>query len=140
MSAEQNKAIVRRFFEAFDAGDEESLRALLAPDLVAYNNAAPGRQDREAHLQGIRDWNEAFGDTRFAVHEQIAEDNTVVTRTSVRAVHSRAPFQGVPPSGKEVTATGISLERVVDGRIVERRVIADYLGLMQQIGLIPQMG
>ncbi len=139
MSTEQNKAIVRRFFEAFQANDPEAFKAVLSPDLVAYSHGAPGPQSREMHIQGILGWNAAF-DTRFTVEEQLAEGDLVATRTTMHAVHNGGEFMGLPPSGREVEVGGMTIERVRDGRIVERRVIADYLGMYQQLGLIPQPG
>ncbi len=136
-TTEQNKALVRRFFEAFEADDEAALNEVLAPDLVAYSHGAPGPQSRQVHLQGIRMWNAAFGDTRFTIHEQIAEGDVVATRVSMRSVHSRGAFQGLPPTGKEVTSDSVTIARIRDGQIVERRVTMDWLGLMQQLGLLP---
>ncbi len=137
MTTEENKAVVRRFFKAFEADDQAALTELLAPDLVAYSHGAPGPQGREVHLQGIRMWNAAFGDTRFAIHEQIAEGDKVATRVSMRSVHSRGDFQGLPPTGKEVTIDSVTIERIRDGKIVERRVSADWLAMLQQLGLLP---
>lgn len=137
MSTEQNKAIVRRFFAAFEADDQAALNEVLAPDLVAYSHYTPGSQNRETHVQGIRWWNAAFGDTRFTIDEQIAEGDKVATRVTMRAVHNRSDFQGLPPTGKEVENVGVTIERIKDGKIVERRVSADWLGMMQQLGLIP---
>src|SRR5262249_8810214 len=133
----QNKAVVRRFFEAFEADDQTTLNALLAPDLVAYSHGGPGPQNRETHVQGIRMWNAAFSDTRFTIHEQIAERDMVATRETMPLVHSRGEFQGLPPTGKEITTSAVSIERIKDGKIVERRVISDFLGVMQQLGLVP---
>ncbi len=136
-TTEQNKAVVRRFFAAFEADDQAALTEVLAPDLVAYSPGGPGPQSREVHLQGIRMWNAAFGDTHFTIHEQIGEGDKVATRVSMRSVHSRGDFQGLPPTGKEVTTDSVTIERIRDGKIVERRVVHDWLGLMQQLGLLP---
>jgi len=136
MTIEQNKAIVRRFFEAFEANDQATFNEVVAPDLVAYSHGAPGPQNREVHLQNIRMWNAAF-ETRFTIEEQIAEGDKVATRVTMRAVHNRGEFQGLPPNGKEIVVGGINIERIKDGKIVERRVSADWLGMMQQLGLIP---
>ncbi len=135
-TTEQNKAVVRRFFEAFAADDQAALTEVLAPDLVAYSHGAPDPQGREAHLQGIRMWNAAF-DSRFTIDEQIAEGDKVATRVTSRFVHSRGDFQGLPPTGKEVTSDAVTIERIRDGKIVERRVSADWSGMMQQLGLLP---
>jgi predicted ester cyclase len=137
MTTEENKAIVRRFYEAFAANDEGALKEVLAPDLVAYSHGAPGPQSREVHLQGISGWNAAFSDTHFTIEEQLAEGDKVATRVTMRSVHNRGEFQGLPPNGKEIVVGGIAIERIKDGKIVERRVSGDWLGMMQQLGLIP---
>jgi steroid delta-isomerase-like uncharacterized protein len=133
----QNKATVRRFYEAFEANDLAALNELLSPGLVAYSHNAPDPQNREAHVQGVRMWNGAFGETRFSIEEQIAEEDKVATRVIMRSVHNGGDFQGVPPTGKQIAIAGISIERIQDGRIVERRVNSDWLGLLQQLGLVP---
>lgn len=137
MTSEQNKAVVRSFFKAFEANDQASLRELLAPDLTAYSHAAPGPQNREVHMQGISMWNAAFDETHFVVEEQIAEGDKVATRGTIRATHSGGEFQGLPPTGKKVEVSGTTIEHIKDGKIVKRWVSSDWLGMMQQLGLIP---
>lgn len=137
MTTEQNKALVRRFYEAFGANDEAACAELLAQDLVAYSHGAPGPQNRAAHLQGIRMWNTAFRDTHFTIEEQIAEGDKVATRVILRAVHSGGDFQGLPPTGTQIAFSGTSIEHFKAGKIVERHVDSDFLGMMRQLGLIP---
>src|SRR3712207_6167048 len=91
MAAEQNKALVRRFYEAFEANDEAALKEVLAPDLVAYSHGPPGPQNREVHVQGITMWNTAF-ETHFTVEDQVAEGDRVATRVTMRALHNRGEF------------------------------------------------
>jgi steroid delta-isomerase-like uncharacterized protein len=136
MTTEQNKAVVRRFYEAFEADDQTTLKELLAPDLAAYSYGG-GPQNRDAHLRQISGWNAAFGDTHFTIEEQIAEQDTVATRVIMHSKHSRGDFQGLPPSSKQIAVPAVSLERIKDGKIIERRVNADWLGMLQQLGLIP---
>jgi steroid delta-isomerase-like uncharacterized protein len=136
MSTEQNKAIVRRFFEAFEANDQDAMKAVLSPDLVAYTHSSPGPQTREAMLQGITMWHTAFSETRFEIEEQVAEGDRVASRMTMRSVHDRGDFQGLPPTGKQIEISGMTIERIQDGRIVERRVNSDFLGMMQQLGLV----
>jgi steroid delta-isomerase-like uncharacterized protein len=137
MTTEQNKAFVRRFFEAFGANDQGALKEVLAPDVAAYTHIGPGPVNREALLQAIGTWNSTFNPTRFTIEEQIAEGDRVATRTTMHAVHSGGDFQGVAATGKEVAVSGIVINRIRDGRIVEHRVNSDFLGLMQQLGLVP---
>ena len=139
MTTEQNKAVVRRFFEAFEADNQAALNEVLAPDLVAYSHGGPGPQGREEHVQAIRMWNATFSDTHFTIYEQIAEGDLVATRETMQSVHSRGDFQGLPPTGKEITSNAVSIERIRDGKIVERRVISDWLSVMQQLGQLPPL-
>ncbi len=137
MTTEQNKAIVRHFYEAFATNDQAALKEVLAPDLEAYSHGPAGPQNREVHLQGISQWHAAFSETHFTIEEQIAEGDKVATRVTMRSVHSDGDFQGLPPTGKQIEISGTTIERIKDGKIVERRVSADWLGMMQQLGLIP---
>jgi predicted ester cyclase len=55
----------------------------------------------------------------------------------LRSTHDRGEFQGLAPTGKQIGMSGISIERIEDGQIVERHVNSDWLGMMQQLGLVP---
>ena len=139
MTLEQNKAVVRRFYEAFGKNDLAAIEAVLASDMKAYGHSATTPQNREEMLQGIRVWHEAFSDSFYTVEEQLAEGDRVATRVAFRSTHSLGDFMGLPPSGKQITVRGISIERIQDGKIVERRISYDQMGIMQQLGLVPTM-
>jgi predicted ester cyclase len=137
MSNEQNKEIVRRFDEAFEAQDEDAKREVLSPELVAHTHGGPGPQTREDMLQGIASWNATFSDTQFIIHEQVAEGNAVMSYMIMKSTHDLGEFQGLPPSGKKIDLDAASLEYIEDGQIVERRIFSDWMVVMQQLGLIP---
>lgn len=134
MASEQNKTLVRRFWEAFESDDQATLNAILSPDLVAQSPGAPDSQNRERHLQGIHMFNAAFSDRQFTVDELIAEGDTVATRTTMRGVHS-GDFQGIPATGKRISSTGLTIERIQDGKIVERWFSFDVAGVTRELGL-----
>jgi predicted ester cyclase len=134
MTSEQNKAIVHRFWEAYEANDQATLNEVLAPEFVAQSPSAPAPQSREQHLQGIAMFNSAFSQRRFTVDAMIAEGNTVATRTTLRGIHTGA-FQGHQPTGKPIAATGLTIERIQDGKIVERWFSFDAARVMREIGL-----
>ena len=136
MTSERNKAIVRRFFEAFKANDQTALKEVLAPDVVAHLPGMPGPQNRETMLQGVRIFNAAFSDRDFTIDELIAEGDRVATRTTMRAAHT-GEYQGQPSTGKQIVMSGFTIERIQDGKIVERWFTYDRLDLMQQLGLVP---
>ena len=134
MTTEDNKAVVRRFYKAFEDNDLEALKEVLAPDLVAYNL---NPQNRDEHLQGIRGWNAIFSENHFEILDQIAEGDRVASHVILHSTHSKANFQGIPPSGKQIETPALTMERIKDGKIVERRVYSDRLGMMRQLGLLP---
>jgi steroid delta-isomerase-like uncharacterized protein len=133
MTSEQNKALVRRFWQAFEANDQATLNEVLAPDLVAQSPGAPAPQNRAMHLQGIGAFNAAFSDRRFTIEELIAEGDLVASRTTLEGLHS-GEMQGHPPTGKSIAATGLTIERIRDGKIVERWFSFDTTRVLQELG------
>jgi steroid delta-isomerase-like uncharacterized protein len=111
------------------------LDELYAPDFVYH----PALQGLEAYKQSIELNFTGFPDLRFTIEDQLAEADKVVTRWTFRGTH-QGPFQGIPPTGKQVTITGISIFRVANGKGVEVWTDADYLGMLQQLGVIPTPG
>jgi predicted ester cyclase len=118
-SAEENKAIVRHFFEAQGRGDLDAMEEMLALDFVDHS-LLPGQEPgRESYLQGFaEDW-AVFSNIRLTVEDQVAEGDKVVTKVTVRSIHDRGEFMGVAPTGKEVTFTNIFIHRISGGKIVE---------------------
>ena len=129
MTSEQNKAIVRRFYKAFEEEDMEGLKTVLSPELVAYN---PNSQDRDQHLQGIKSWNASFGDNHFEIQEQILEGDTVVSLVTLHSRHTKAPFMGLLPNGEQIELPAVSIEKIQNGKIVERRVYSERLRTLSQ--------
>jgi steroid delta-isomerase-like uncharacterized protein len=70
-----------------------------------------------------------------AVHDQVAEDDKVVTRWSATGTHS-GDFVGVPASGRLITVTGIHIHRVRHGRLVEHWEELNMLGVLRQLGVL----
>ena len=139
MSAE-TKAIARRFLEeAFNSGNLDVVDELVAPDFVNHDAALPeptiGIERARASIAGYR---EAFPDLRLTIEQQIAEGEFVTTRWSARGTH-RGDLMGMAPTGKQATVTGITIDRILDGRFVESWTNWDTLGLMQQLGVVPAL-
>jgi steroid delta-isomerase-like uncharacterized protein len=139
MSPEQNKAIARRFFEAYASNDHDALKEVVAPDLVAHMPGSPEPVGREMMLQGISAFNAAFSDRHFTIDDVIAEEDRVATRTTMRATHT-GDYQGHSATGRRIEMSGLSIERIKDGKIVERWLKYDLMELMQQLGLVPPSG
>lgn len=137
MDCKENKLIVCAFWSAIAANDEDELWELLAPDLQVHNPVGSQPQNRDLHIQALLQWNRAFSASRFEIEGQIGEGNTVVTRGIMRAIHSEDTFLGLPPTGTKIAVPGITIARVRDGRIVERHVCSDRVGMMRQLGVLP---
>jgi predicted ester cyclase len=122
MSVEENKALVRRFFEARVKTDLDALDKMLAPDFVSHTRVLPGRKpDREGYKRTIAEYAATFSNRRFIVEEQVAEADKVVTRFSVHVTHDRGAFLGVAPTGRETTYKTIFIHRISGGKIAEER-------------------
>src|SRR5215212_9079033 len=126
MSAEHNKALVRRFLEAHEGkADLEALDQMLAPDFVSHIKRLPGQQpDREGYKWAIAQYSAAFSDRKFLVEEQVAEADTVVSRFTVRATHDSKEIMGVAPTDREVSYKAIAIHRIVEGKIAEEWTLA----------------
>ncbi len=139
MPPEENKAVVRRFLEeVFSKGNLELVDELFAPNYVLHDPAVPGEvRGPEGIKQYVDMYRSAYPDTRFTVEDQIAEGDRVVTRWTGRGTH-QGELMGIPPTGQEVTVTGIEFDRVSGGKLEETWVNYDAMGMMQQLGVIPQ--
>ena len=134
--SEENKAVVRRFMGVFETGDLSVLDEVLASNYVDHNpfpEQAPGPEGMKEMLGMMR---AIFPDMAVTAEDMIAEGDKVVVRWTGTGTH-RGEFMGIPATGNKVTVTGIGIDRLVDGKIVEHWEQFDTMGMMQQLGAIP---
>jgi steroid delta-isomerase-like uncharacterized protein len=136
MTKEENKDVPRRFFTAFETNDSEELERVLSPDFKFNQTGSMEATGREELLQKISGYQTIFSDQKYTILDQVAEGDLVVNRVIWEATHV-GDFLGLPPTGKRVLVSGISIERIKDGRIVERWLEMDQMSLLQQLGLVP---
>jgi predicted ester cyclase len=138
MLIEQSKTIVRRVNEeAFSAdGDLSVIDEFVAPDLVDHTAPPHLQHGSESLKQLALIWRQAFPDLKVTVHELVAEGDLVVIAWSGGGTHL-GELMGIPPTGKQGYMTGITFNRMQDGRIVERWGNNDQAGLFVQLGLMP---
>lgn len=134
MTSEEKKALVQRLFKALDANNTDVLLEILSPDLVVHN---PDPQSREDNLRGVAWWHSIFSGNHLEILEQVCEGNVVATRVIMHADHSKGKFQGVAPTGQHIAIPAVTFECIQNSKIVERRIISDRLGMMQELGLVP---
>lgn len=134
-----NKAIFRRFHDAFaHGGDAEFISAMIdeivAPDVRNHTpveaTGAHVLKELFARLHRV------FPDLRVTVEDMIEEDGKVAGRNTLTGTH-QGEYMGLPPTGKSVTYNEIIIFRFVNGRIAETWGVVDVFAQMKQLGLIP---
>ena len=118
-SVEENKALVRKFFEeVWSKGNVAVVDELLTPDFVD-RSLLPGQcSSREGYKRSITEFRAAFSFADLTIEHQIAEGDMVVTKFSARCIH-QGEFLGVPPSGEEGTYSSIRIHRIVGGKVTD---------------------
>jgi steroid delta-isomerase-like uncharacterized protein len=138
-SHEANKAIARRLAEeVFSKGDMHTFDELIADDYVNHNipvPAIPGT--KEGFRQLVQATRHAFPDVRVHVEDLVAENDLVVFHDTAEAT-SKGDFFGVPPNGAHLEWSEIHFLRVAGHQIVEHWSNFDQLGVLQQLGAIPE--
>ena len=138
MGPAENKAVIGRFVEeVLNQGRLERADELVALDFVELD-PLPGQQPgREGLKQVIAAFRTAFPDIHWVIEEMVAEGDKVFSRFTWNGTH-RGEFFGVPATGKQITVKGVVVDRVVNGQMVDSRILMDGLGMMTQLGVIPQ--
>jgi steroid delta-isomerase-like uncharacterized protein len=138
VSAEENKAVSRRVAEeVFNGGNVDLADELYAPDYVLHDPSLP----EDLHgPEGIKRYAAmtlgAFPDIRVAVEDQVAEGDKVVSRWTATGTHT-GDLMGIPPTGRRVEISGVTINRFSGGKIAEDWYQSDDLGMMQQLGVVP---
>jgi len=141
MSTADNKALARRLIEeSWNQGNLNTVDELMATDHVGHHSLVPKQPTgREFYKQYIVRTRTAFPDFHATIEEQIAEGDLVVTRWSVQGTH-QGMFRGQHPTGKQMSVTGIVIDRIANGMAVEGWMEMDTLHQMQQLGVMPTPG
>jgi len=142
MSAKEVKARLRCVVEqAYHQGRLEALDELYAPGIVYHRPPLADIEGLEALKAYVADLCLAFSGVRLTLHEIVVEGDILASRWTLRGSHTqRSPSMPVPPTGKEASVTGCSMAHWAEGRINEEWNYTDWLGLFQQLGVIPPMG
>jgi predicted ester cyclase len=128
MTLEQNKAIVRGYLnEVVNHGNLAAFDTYFSKDVV-FN----GSGDFKQRLTRLLAVNTAFPDHRLTIEDQIADGDKVATRVTFQGTH-QGKFNGIAPTGKVLKYSGLAIDRIADGKVVEMWHTASPLGLLQQI-------
>ena len=134
MTLEENKALLRRFFEELNRGNLAAWDELCTPGYIYHGTA--GDMTREQSKNHAASLLAAFPDINCAIDDVIAEGDRVVARYTLRGTH-QGTYGGLPRTGKQVTLKGMEIDKLADGKFIETWAVSDTFGLLQQLGVIP---
>ncbi len=139
MSVAENRALIQRFVdEAFNRGNLGVVDEIYAPDYVGHTAGLP---EQTPGPEGVKEfvglYRRAFPDLHTTIEDIVTEGDRVAYRWTAVGTH-QGELMGVPPSSNRVELTGITIERIANGKIAENWNNFDQLGMMRQIGVIPE--
>lgn len=132
MSIEANKALIRRYFESWNTNDVDALDEMIADnaiDHMAYEGQPMGI---EGYRDFYRTWHSAFPGFQAEIEDMIAEGDRVATRWTFRGRHL-GEYNGIAPTGREVSFAAVSIQRIENGVVAEEWYIADSEAFMRQL-------
>ncbi len=137
MSPEENLALIRRFSDEFiNAHDPDAADALCTPDFTIHMSGQPPIQGLAAFKELVAGYFAAFPDFNETTEDVFAVGDRVARRVRFTGTHAGA-MMGIPPTGKRVSVTSISIFRIADGKVAEEWAENDIFGMLQQLGVIP---
>jgi steroid delta-isomerase-like uncharacterized protein len=134
-SSEANEAAVRDCFEEASKGNFDALGGIVTADYVVHPEEVRGADGLAAMVQGYRD---ALAGLSVTIEHQFSEGDYVATRTTIRGRHE-GELMGVPATGRDVEFTGLTISRCSDGKLAEEWELVDTVGLLRQIGALPEL-
>jgi steroid delta-isomerase-like uncharacterized protein len=139
MSIEHHAQLVHQMYAAIDSGNVAAVPGLFGPSWVNHDPSMPPLAGHEGARQLIAILKGAFPDFQTTIDELLVEGDWVAARMTHTATHS-GTFMQIPPTGRSATVTATGIFHISNGRIVENRMVFDALGLLRQLGVVPEPG
>jgi steroid delta-isomerase-like uncharacterized protein len=137
MATVENKAVIRAFVEdVINQGRLERADDLVVQNFVELDPLPGQQQGREGLKEIIGVIRTAFPDIHWVMEEMVAEGELVFSRFTWCGTH-RGTFLGIHATGNRVEVAGMVLDRVIEGKMAESRILMNTMALMQQLGVIP---
>ncbi len=131
----QNKELVKRMYEAFEKGDFEAYKEVVAPEYLWYLPSRSTKpRSREETIEFGKMLRNAFPDFSYNIEELIAGEDRVISIFIFRGTHE-GEFQGIPATGNKIEFSGVMITRIENGKIVEDKEEFESLGFMTQLGM-----
>ena len=138
MSLEENKAIVRKMFEAINKQNLAELDEVMSLDFVLHMNAQQ-RQGLEDSKQVVKNEIRGFSDLHVTIEDIVTEEDRVCVRLKETGTHT-GEYRGLTPTGNKLSYTVVAIWRISDGKIVEGWIVYDQLEFLEQLGVVKFQG
>ena len=140
MSAE-NKAIIRRLYgEVWNGRRLDLIGEIISPSHALHDNNSPDSSiGPEAYKSQVDRFLSGFPDLYFSIDDMVAEDEKLVVSWNIAGTH-RGEFMGFPATNKKISVDGITINHIVNGKIIDSYINWDALGMLQQLGVAPTLG
>ncbi len=135
MDETNGRVMQMAFDEIMKRGHVDAIDELFASDFAGHDTSG-GTFGREEFKEGVLAMLSAFSDRQVVIADQVVAGDKVTTRWTATGVHS-GDFNGIPATGRHVSLTGISIDRIAGGKIVESWEVTDDAGLLRQLGVLP---
>jgi steroid delta-isomerase-like uncharacterized protein len=139
MSKEQNIKAQTRMGEAVNTGNLETLKEVIAPNVVDHDPAPDQGKGPEGFIRFFTGFRQAFPDLEVKVEHLVVDEDNVAFAYTIEGTH-KGDLMGIPPTGRRIKARGMQIGRFENGKLVERWGSSDQLGILQQLGLAPVSG
>ncbi len=141
MPLEFNKSVVMRFLDEVQSQHNlDIVDEIMSPTMIDHFYDAQGLPQPPNAIEAFKTFYSgmlsSFPDLQVIVHDMMAEKDKVCTYKTFTGTHL-GPFRGIPPTGNKIAVKVMDIFRLSNGKLVEHWVVADWMGLMQQIGAIP---
>ncbi len=139
MSTEENKKLIHRFYEEWNRGNLDGIAALTADNVIDHNPQPGQKPGKKGMVEGLRPMFEAMPDMKITPDHMVAQGDKVYDTGHCRGTH-KGTFAGIPATNKPFDFTYSDVYRIENGKIVEVWHVEDTVTMLQQIGVMPQMG
>ena len=127
------KELVRHIMEdGFNQADMSVVYDSFVEDYVRHGVGVPSMNSLEEHVADLKARHAAFDNARFEIHQMVAEGDTVAVRYTFHGTHT-GEFQGIAPTGRDVTRPSSAFFTVADGKVTEGVVISDSGSFLAQL-------
>lgn len=140
MTVKDNKELIRKYIEeVINTGNTNEIEKFISSnyaEIIEGKRHLVGIEGAKEHLIGVR---QTYPDLKLTVDKQIAEGDWVATCITARGTH-KGSWLGIKPTGRQVTFTGVNIEKVENGKITEHGGAANLLIQFFEIGAIKEVG